>query len=115
MPHSQQDGASPVEIGLFMDQYLRVGKPLPHLGVIKRHDDTVAVSVSSPVPIRKAEFRFTTDTGVWEQRRSQTREARISGRTIAAGLPAARPLTHFISVTDERGASVTTEYEQIEK
>jgi len=113
MPHDQGSGASPVEIGIFMDQHLRGGKALPELGKPKRRGNLVEVRFKSPAAVRKADLCFTTDLGVWEQRKWQTREAKIDGQTIKADLPAQRPLTYFISITDDRGASVTTEHESI--
>jgi len=71
------------------------------------------VRFKSPAAVRKAELCFTADSGVWEQRKWQTREAKIDGQTISAELPVQRPLTYFVSVTDDRGASVTTEHESI--
>lgn len=113
MPHDQGSGAFPVEIGIFMDQHLRKGKALPGLGKPKRRGDLVQVRFKSSDSVRKAELCFTTDTGAWEQRKWQTREAKIDGQTISAELPVERPLTYFISVTDYHGASVTTEHESI--
>lgn len=115
MRHSQEDGASPVEIGIFMDQHLRGGKALPELGHAKRRGNLVEARFKSPTTLRKAELCFTTDSGAWKPRKWQTRDAKIDGRTITAELPAQRPLTYFLSVTDDRGASVTTEHESLEK
>lgn len=110
MPHDQNQGASPVEIGIFMDQHLKGGAGLPELGK-PRLSGSVEVSFKSPMPVRSAEIVFTTDTGIWEQRKWQSLAAKIDGRTIKADLPAGRPLVYYISLTDTRGASVTTEHE----
>lgn len=113
MEHGQDQGASPVEILPFMDQHLRGGKALPELGKPDRDGNLVEVRFKSPVAVSKAELCFTTDSGIWEARKWQTRGAKIDGRTISSELPTERPLTFFISITDDRGASVTTEYESI--
>lgn len=111
--HNQDEGANPVEIGVFMDQHLNAGKALPTLGQPKRRGNIIEARFKSPAAVSKAELCFTTDTGAWTERKWQTREASIDGQTIRAELPAERPLVYFISLTDARDASVTTEHETL--
>jgi dienelactone hydrolase len=113
MPHDQNSGASPVDISIFMDQHLKGGVGLPELGKPKCSGGSVEASFKSPAPVRSAEIVFTTDTGAWEQRKWQSLPAKIDRHTIKADLPAGRPLAYYISLTDTRGASVTTEHETL--
>ncbi|MFW6161356.1 MAG: alpha/beta hydrolase family protein [Planctomycetota bacterium] len=110
MPHGHQAGWRPVEIGLFADHYLRDGKPLATLGPMQVKGDTVTATFDAAVPIAKAGLHYTTDTGVWEHRKWRTQPAGLDGRTIRAALPTARPLVFFLTLTDRRGATVSTEH-----
>lgn len=111
MAHSQGDGANPVEIGLFMDRYLKSGAALPELGQPKREGNSVQVRFKATVPVANAELHYTTDTGAWQDRKWQSVAAKIDGPTVRAELPTTRPLAYFISLTDTRKAIVTTEHE----
>src|SRR5437588_5500100 len=73
MPHGHPQGWAPKEIGLFADQHLRKGKPLPVLDPVKttRDGETVKVEVSyrSPVEVKTAQLHYTTDTtSAWQKR-----------------------------------------------
>jgi cephalosporin-C deacetylase-like acetyl esterase len=111
MPHGHPQGWAPVEIGLFADQYLGKGKPLPRIGKTTREENAVEVTFRAEVPVTSAALHFTTDLGPWKERKWQTRAARIDGMTVRAELPAARPLVYFVTLTDERKATVSTEHE----
>ncbi|MBI1916172.1 MAG: hypothetical protein HYS12_15775 [Planctomycetes bacterium] len=63
------------------------------------------------VLVSSAALHFTTDTGPWKQRKWQTRPVRVEGTTARAELPKERPLVYFLTLTDERKATVSTEHE----
>jgi dienelactone hydrolase len=109
MTHGQEQGASPVEIGLFMDQWLRDGKPLPKPGKAHVKGNDVEMEFASPVPLASAVLIYTTDTGDWKDRKWITVPAKIEGAKVRAQLPDARPVAWFINVTDARGAVVGSE------
>jgi dienelactone hydrolase len=113
MPHGHSAGWSPVEIGLFADSHLRVGKPLANFGAGKRSGKTVEQPFKAEVKVRGAALHYTTDTGPWVKRRWHTTAAIIDGTTIKAELPAGRPLVYFLTLTDERKATVSTEHEVV--
>ncbi len=115
MHHSHKDGWAPVEIGLFMDQHLRGGKPLPEIHSAELSDGTVTARIESTFPIRRAELHFTTDTGPWRGRTWQTRHITGSGSALTTELPDARPIAFFLTVEDSRGALVSTEHEVLER
>lgn len=115
MLHSQVHGAAPIEINIFMDQYLKGGKALPKLSQPKLEGNLLEARMKSPVPIVNAELHYTTDTGVWKERKWQTREAKIDGDNIKVELPTERPIVYYISVLDSRQATVTTEHDTLTK
>jgi acetyl esterase/lipase len=115
MPHGHPQGWAPGEIGLFVDQCLKAGKPLARIESIRRDGGKVEIKVKAEVPLASASLHFTSDTGAWKQRRWQTQPARIDGTTITAELPTGRPLVYFLTLTDERKATVSTEHETLEK
>jgi dienelactone hydrolase len=115
MPHGHPQGWAPVEIGLFIDQHLRGGKPLAALGAVKHDGGRVEAPFRSEVPVARAALHFTTDTGSWKERRWQTRPAEVKGKAIRAELPQARPLVFFLTLTDSRDATVSTEHQALPK
>lgn len=114
MPHSQGDGASPQEIGVFMDQHLKGGKPLLKVSKVKLSGGEIEVSCSSAVPVREVVLLYTTDSGNWRDRKWQSAPAVIEGPKARATLPKTRPIAWFLNLTDERGCIVSTEHEVIE-
>lgn len=114
MPHGHQAGWAPVEIGLFVDQHLRNGAPLPRIVSSHRNGNHVEVKFHPTTPIERAALRFTTDGGAWQQRRWQTVELKVEDATAKAELPAGRPLVYFVTLTDNRKATVSTEHEVVE-
>ena len=113
MKHGQPQGSTPKEIGLFVDSVLKSGAPLPKLSVALRTDKQISVEVDSPLPISKAELHYTTDTGVWEDRKWKTTLAQLDGSTVKATLPVSHGITYFLTVTDDRGAIVSSEHEVV--
>ena len=107
--HSHQAGWAPVEIGLFADSVLRDGASLPRLGAMQTTGDTASASCESKAPITKAQLHFAKAEGVWQKRSWTSVDATIKGQEVSAKIPAApRPLVYFLTVTDNRGATVST-------
>lgn len=114
MPHGHQQGWAPVEIGLFVDQHLRGGKALATITKAERKGQLVEVNFRSETPIVAAAVHFTTDGGPWQKRKWQTRAAKLEGNRVTAELPPERPLVYFLTLTDDRKATVSTEHEVLE-
>lgn len=110
MPHGHPQGWAPKEIGLYVDSILRGGDPLPRLGPMKTTDGRAVAAFTAKVPVVKGHLHYTSDTGNWQQRNWQTAEARLAEGTVSAELPKQRPLVYYLSVTDRRGAMVSTEH-----
>jgi hypothetical protein len=104
-----------VEIEIFIDSVLRDGVPLARFEQVRRDGRQVAARVQSQVSIQSAALNCTTDNGPWQKRAWQVLPAIVDsdGRSISAELPAQDGITWFLTVTDERGATVSSEHESI--
>lgn len=111
MPHGHPEGWSPQEIGLFVDSVLKGGPPLAQLGPLEREGRQARATYTAQVPVVQGQLHYTTDQQpVWNQRKWESVEAVLSDGQVTATLPDARPLVFYLSVTDQRGAMVSTEY-----
>jgi dienelactone hydrolase len=115
MPHGHRQGWAPPEIGLFVDQHLRGGEPLARVKSVKRDGGRVEVTFDAAVPVSRAALHFTTDSGPWKERKWYTRPAEVAEAAVRAELPEDRPLVYFLTLTDNRGATVSTEHEVLPK
>jgi len=113
MPHSHPAGWAPKEIGLYVDSVLKGGDPLPQLGPLKTVGNEVSAAFAAKVPVASGELCYTTDTGVWQKRNWQTAPARIAENAVSATLPDGRPLVYYLTVTDQRGAMMSTEHAEL--
>lgn len=108
MPHGHAPGWAPREIGLFIDAYCRDGQPLAVPGALSRSGDQITLNYVSQVPIRSAALHFTEDQGLRSKRTWQALPAKVEGQLIRAPLPPEGANTWFFSLTDARGALVTS-------
>lgn len=108
MPHGHGVGWAAEEIGLFIDSHCRAGQPLAVPGAPVSDGAQVRVDYVSPVPLKEAALHFTTDPGLRSKRTWQSLPAAISPLTVVAPKPPPGTNTWFISLTDARGAMVTT-------
>lgn len=113
MPHGHPQGWAPKEIGLYVDSVLKGGDPLPRLGPMKTADGQASALFTAKVPVVKGELCYTTDTGPWQKRTWQAAPAKLADGTVSAALPAARPLVYYLTVTDQRGAMVSTQHAEL--
>jgi len=108
MAHGHPPGWAPKEIGIYVDSMLRGGVPLPEFGEMLVEGGSVSVAIQSQTKLTQAELHFTTDAGKRSEREWQRLPARIEeGKVVANGLPA-EANTWLLTITDERGAMVTT-------
>jgi len=109
MAHGHPPGWAPHEIGLFIDSKCRDAAALPVPGKPQLQGDQVVVSCISAVPLKTAVLHYTTDTGLRSKRKWISLPATIKDGTIHTPKPPAGANTWYVSVTDERGAMVSTE------
>jgi cephalosporin-C deacetylase-like acetyl esterase len=108
MPHGHPPGWSPAEIGLFIDHHL-LGKPgLPAVGTPQLVDRAIRVTCKSPVKVVKAELHLTKDREPINKRQWTTRPASFDGDAVTALAPPADTTAWFVTVTDERGAIISS-------
>ncbi|GAB4128829.1 MAG: hypothetical protein Kow0040_04030 [Thermogutta sp.] len=110
MKHSHPDGWAPKEIGWFVDSVLRGGEPLPELGELRLESGRVSAEVRSVVPPVSAGLHYTRDDGPWQERNWISEPARIDGGRVVADVPTGPVRAMFLSVTDARGAMVSTSW-----
>jgi dienelactone hydrolase len=108
MAHGHPPGWAPEEIGLFIDSKCRGGKALPIPGNPTVQGDQVIVSCKSSTALKSAAMNYTTDSGPRSKRAWISVPATVTGDGVKASKPPAEANTWFISITDERGAMVTT-------
>lgn len=108
MPHGHPAGWAPQEIGLFTDQHLRGGPSLPAVGEPRIEDGKVYVKCTSSVKLQQAALHRTSDAGPINMRQWQTLPATLSGDTATADAPPRDATAWFLTVTDERGAIVSS-------
>jgi hypothetical protein len=113
MPHGHPQGWAPMEIGVYVDSVLCGGDPLPKLGPMNAADGKAAAAFTAKVPVASGQLHYTADTGPWQKRTWHSVDAKLAGTHVEADLPAERPLVYYLSVTDERGAMVSTEHAQL--
>jgi dienelactone hydrolase len=110
MPHGHVEGWRLAEIGLFVDSVLKGGDPLPKLGPMTAADGRVSSEFVAKQPVVKGQLHYTSDIGPWQKRKWVSTDAKIVGASVQAELPKQRPLTYYLSVTDRRGAMVSTQH-----
>lgn len=125
MPHGHSQGWAPVEIGLFVDQHLNKGKPLFRFSErgYQVKDDTIAIPITQKfdgTAIKKVQLHWTTDLKEpWQKRNWQSNDADLTPGNatdfFSVKLPKDRPIVWFLTATDERKATVSTEHVTTEK
>jgi len=108
MPHGHPPGWAPQEIGLFIDSKCRGGAALPVPGALRVEGEKVTLPFQSTVPVKASQLHYTTDTGLRSKRTWTSVEAVIGAGVVTTPKPPAEANTWFLSLTDERGAMVTT-------
>lgn len=108
MRHSHPAGWAPHEIGLFIDQKLRGGDPLPTIGKPQINDGVASATVESKLPLKHAQLHFTTDDGPLIDRKWQSVDATLNSGRVTGQVPENATIW-LLSVTDSRGAMVSSE------
>lgn len=109
MRHGHPPGWAPKEIGLFIDSKCNGGAALPKPGKVEIVADQVKLAFQSQTSVTKAELHYTTDGGIRSKRTWKSIPATIAAGVVTAPRPPAEANTWFISLTDERGAMITSD------
>jgi hypothetical protein len=109
MPHSHQHGWAPKEIGLFVDQYLKLGIPLAIIMKPQLTDAQVRAKIESKAALISANLHYTTGTTPINKLDWQNVPAHIEGDSIISPAPPDEATIWFLTVTDNRNAIVSSE------
>ena len=108
MKHGHQPGWAPNEIGLYIDSIVKGGEPLLALSAPAATDGIVSLQVADGIGIRSAALHFTTGEGAPKDRKWESAPATVDGRRVHAPAPANASMW-YLSVTDDRGAMVSSD------
>ncbi|QDU31599.1 Acetyl esterase Axe7A precursor [Anatilimnocola aggregata] len=108
MPHGHPPGWLPQEIGLFIDQHLIGGKALPKLADPKLDGKQVTAHCEHATGLKEAAVHYSTDGGPINKRTWKSVPAKIDGDQIIAPALPGDAAVWFLTVTDDRGAIVST-------
>ncbi len=107
MGHSHEAGWAPQEIGVFADQHLSAGPPLPSIQESHRTDLLVRAAFTSCRPIQGAFLLYTAGQGAWQERKWCTIPATLTDDAVEATLPE-EVSAYFLAIEDDRGAYVNS-------
>ncbi|HBN76310.1 MAG TPA: acylamino acid-releasing protein [Planctomycetaceae bacterium] len=108
MSHSHPAGWAPQEIGIFIDSFCLNKPALPVPDQLKDEEDKIIVTYNSDLPLKAAALHYTTDEGLRSKRDWVSVPAEFNENQITVASPPENANTWFVSMTDERGAMVTT-------
>lgn len=116
MPHGHEEGWRPKEIGLFVNGYLATdkAKPFPKVSTIVRKGADVSATVAAELPIKTAALHFAKSAGPWKDRKWESAPAKVDGGVVRAILPVQTGIVFYLAVTDDRGATASTEHESLD-
>jgi len=108
LPHSHPAGWAPVEIGLFIDQHLRKGTPLPLLGDPALSPSQVTIDYRSDTPVVKGELHYTTGSEPINKRMWQTIPGELKDQRLTVAAPPKEATAWFLTITDDREATISS-------
>ena len=109
MPHGHPQGWAPEEIGIFVDQNLKDGIPLPRVMKPQVIDGKLRAMVKSRTALVSASLHYTAGTVPINKLDWQSAPARIEGKFILSPAPPDDATMWFLTVTDSREAVVSSE------
>jgi dienelactone hydrolase len=108
MPHGHQQGWAPIEIGIFIDEHLKNGPPLPKILRPQSSNNRIRATVKAETKLISAALHYTAGKGPINKRQWQTVACHFEGSSILITLPQ-EATVWFLTVNDERGAVVSSE------
>lgn len=111
LEHNYVAGWGSPEIRHFFDSLFNRGTALPALARPQATEAELSVAYTTTSPLRAAQFHYTTDrTSVNDERTWQRREVPLTAGRLSCPMPAGGFRYGFFVVTDQRGASVSSEF-----
>ena len=109
MPHGHQQGWAPKEIGLFVDQYLKDGISLATVMRPQLTNGKVRAKIKSKTVPISANLHYTTGTMPINKLDWESVPAHIEGNIIVSSAPPDDATIWFLTVKDNREATVSSE------
>ncbi|MFC1761520.1 nucleoside hydrolase-like domain-containing protein [Planctomycetota bacterium] len=109
MRHGHQPGWAPEEIGLFVDQYLKGGTPLPEVMAPEISHGEIRTRFESKIALTSANLHYATGTTPINELDWETLPARIEDNMIVSPLPPDEATLWFLTVADSRQGIVSSE------
>lgn len=109
MPHGHQQGWAPIEIGLFIDEHLKNGLPLPIILRPQYSNNRIRATVKAETKLISAALHYTAGTGPINKRQWQTVSGHLEGSSIVITPPPREATVWFLTVKDERSVVVSSE------
>ncbi|MCP4309652.1 MAG: prolyl oligopeptidase family serine peptidase [Bacteroidetes bacterium] len=113
MKHGHYPGWEPEEIYAFAKSIVTESEPLVKFSKPQIHGSEASVLYTSSKKVTKAEILYTTETGIWNQRKWERAPAAISGTNITASIPEGASSIYF-AATDDCNLMVSSEYIEID-
>ncbi|MBM4076124.1 MAG: acetylxylan esterase, partial [Planctomycetes bacterium] len=108
MPHGHHQGWAPIEIGLFVDRYLKQKQPLPEVDRVKSDGASTRLSIRSQTKLISGSLHYTTDKTAINQRERKTVVGEIVDGTAITPVPPTEATAWFFTVKDGREAVVSS-------
>ena len=109
MPHGHPQGWAPEEIGLFVDEHLKNGIPLPRILPPKPAINRIHAGLKSKTKLVSGALHYTTGKGPINKHQWEKISGRFEGSSIVTALPPEDTTIWFLTAADERGAIVSSE------
>ena len=103
MPHGHECGWAPKEIGIFADQHLINGTPLPAISACEHAQGVLKAHFTNTCPVLKGYIIYTKCRGNWKDRKWLSAPAKLADGVVEATLPEDVSAC-FMAIEDERGA-----------
>ncbi|HJZ93878.1 MAG TPA: alpha/beta fold hydrolase [Gemmataceae bacterium] len=103
------------EVDAFIDSHLKKGDPLPEIGAMSRHGESVSAPVKAKGELKGGNLHFAIATGPWQKREWKSIPAELKDGRVSARLPEDRPLVYYLAVTDARGPDVSAPHQELER
>lgn len=109
MPHGYEAGEPPEEIQAFADHYLKSAPPLAQVHEPKIKGQIVVIKYKAKAPVEKGVLNYTTDSGVWLNRKWNSAPAELKGNnTVQAELPPG-VTAYYVDLVDPKGLIVSSD------